>query len=67
MVESTDIVLAAIPLLAIAGPVLAAAARLLETTTGVGGGITALPLTVAGLVAALLVIGVAVFAVPTGR
>lgn len=67
MVEVSDLVLAAIPALALAGPVVTAVARLLESAAGVGGGLTSLPLTPAGLVAALLVIGVAMFVVPVNR
>jgi len=66
MVERSDVVLAVIPVLALAGPAVAAGARLLESTAGVGGEFAALPLTQVGLVAALAVIGVAMFAVPTG-
>lgn len=64
MVEPPDLVLAAIPALALAGPVVTAAARTLESVAGVGGGIISLPLTPAGLVAALLVAVVGMITIP---
>lgn len=67
MVERTDVVLAVIPVLALAGPVVASGARMLETTTGVGGGVARLPLTPVGLVAALAVIVGAMFLLPAER
>jgi len=67
MVDRSDVVLAVIPVLVLAGPVAASAARVLESTAGVGGVVARLPLTAAGLVAALAVIVGAMFAVPTGR
>jgi hypothetical protein len=67
MVERSDVVLAVIPVLALAGPVVASGARMLETTAGVGGAVTRLPLTPLGLVAALAVIFVAMFLLPEQR
>ena len=64
MVERSDLVLAVIPVLALAGPVVASAARLAESTVGVGSAVTRLPLVPAGLAAALVVIGCALFALP---
>lgn len=66
MVERSDVVLAVIPVLALAGPAVASGARLLESTAGVGGSLAGLPLIQIGLVAALAVIGTAMFAIPTG-
>jgi hypothetical protein len=67
MVQRSDVVLAVIPLLALAGPLVASGARMLETTAGVGGGVTRLPLTPLGLVAALAVIVGAMFLLPAER
>lgn len=64
MVERSDLVLVAIPVLALAGPVTATVARTLESAAGVGSGLAQLPLTPLGLVAALSVIFGAMFALP---
>lgn len=67
MVERSDVVLAVIPILALAGPLVASAARALEAMAGVGGTVTQFPLTPMGLMAALLVIVGALFTFPAGR
>lgn len=59
-----DAVLAAIPLLALGGLALDRLAHATESLVGVGGAVAALPLTVAGLVAALALIGHEVLARP---
>lgn len=67
MVERPDLVLAAIPALALAGPAAVGVAQLVESIAGVGGAVAALPLTPVGLVGALLVVLAAtVWAPPTG-
>jgi hypothetical protein len=65
MVERSDVVLAVIPVLALAGPLLARVAWMFESTMGVGAGVARLPLTPIGLLAALVVIVGAMFALPT--
>lgn len=52
-----DLVLAAIPTLALSGPIITAGAKALESAVGVGGAIAQFPLTVAGLLGSLAVIG----------
>lgn len=65
MVETPAVVLGAVPALALAGPLTTSLSRTLEATVGVGGVLAELPLTRAGLLAALAVLLAGMFLVAT--
>lgn len=56
MVDRPDLVLAAIPLLALGGPLLGRTVSLTESLAGVGGSLSPIPFAAIGLAAALAVI-----------